>query len=223
VQGTDLGYAVLGAAVAAERRSRGVIAVSLRAAGAVTWPAARAWDSPVAAPLRGRAAVASGTITRDGREVAARSRAQAKALGAELISRFADQLVRSGLADEVVDRLMTTGAIDRAVTVVINHPATEALIVAVLEDPGVERLVGRALDSRMVVELTGRLLESEEMQLVLSHVMSSPELRAALGQQTAGLAGDVADGVRSRTVVADARAERLARSLLRRRQRPETQ
>lgn len=220
---TDLGYAVLGAAVAAERRSRGAVSVGIRVAGVAAWPAARAWDSALGAPLRGRATAASAALTRDGRTVAARSRSQAKAIGAELITRLADQLIRSGLADEVVDRLLTTGAIDRAVTVVINHPATEALVVAALEDPGVDRLFGRVLDSRLVVELTGRLLESEEMQLVLSHVMGSPELRTALGQQTAGLAGDVADGVRARTVVADDRAERIARSLFRRGSRPETQ
>jgi hypothetical protein len=221
VQSNDVGYAVLGAAVAAERRSRAVVALGVRAVGVATWPAARAWESGLAGPLRSRAAVASAALARDGREVAARSGAQARTIGGELIQRLADQLLRSGLADEVVDRLLTTGAIDRVVTVVINHPATEALLVSAFDDPGVDRLVARVMDSRLVDELTARLLESEELQEVLNYVMGSPELRAALAQQTAGLAGDMADGVRSRTVRADDRAERLARSLFRRPQRPE--
>jgi hypothetical protein len=52
------------------------------------------------------------------------------------------------------------------------------------------------MDSRMIEDLTTRVLESDEMQLVLDYVTRSPELRAALAHQTAGLAGDVAVGVR---------------------------
>jgi hypothetical protein len=54
------------------------------------------------------------------------------------------------------------------------------------------------------------------MRRVLGFVMSSPELRAALAQQSAGLATDLASGVRVRTSMGDDRAERLVRAILRR-------
>lgn len=182
-------YALLGAAEALERRSRGVVALGVRAAGVAAVPAVLAWRSPLAAPVRARAEETGAALARDGQATADRLRESAR--------------VR----------------VDDLATAVINHPATEALISKVVEDPGVDRLVARVLDSHLVDELTARLLDSDEMRLILDHVTRSPELRAALAEQTAGLAGDVAAGVRSRTVVADAATERFARSLLRRRPR----
>lgn len=191
-------------------------------AGIAVLPAAVGWRSPVAAPLRRRARDMSTGLADDGRELAEQSRVRAQEVVTDLLRRLAEQLEQSGLADQVVDRLLNSGALDRVIAVVINHPATEAMIANVLDEPGVERLVTRVIDSRMVIELTARLLESEEMDLILGHVMRSPELRAALAHQGAGLAGDVAVGVRSRTAVADAAAERLARAVLRRPRPPES-
>jgi hypothetical protein len=79
------------------------------------------------------------------------------------------------------------------------------------------------MDSRLVDGVTAQLLASEEMQAILDYVTRSPELRAALAHQTAGMAEDVAIGVRSRTYNADAAAERFARRLLKRRSKPEPQ
>ena len=50
----------------------------------------------------------------------------------------------------------------------------------------------------MLDELVSRLLESHEFQQILERVTRSPELRSALAHQTAGMAGDVADGMRSK-------------------------
>jgi hypothetical protein len=222
VERADFPYLLVGVAAAARRRVRGAIAIGVDAAEITAWPAAQVWRSPVAAPVRRRAEDAAGALADDGRVIVRRSRQQARIASADLIRRIADQIVRSGLADEVVDRLLQTGALDRVVTVVINHPGTEELITSALEDPGMARLVSKVMDSRFVDELTAQLLASEELRLILDYVTRSPELRAALAQQTAGLAGDVAAGVRSRTVVADDAAERFARSLLRRRPRQET-
>jgi hypothetical protein len=215
-----LAYLLVGAAAATERRTRNAVSVAARAASVAAWPAERMWRSPLGAPLRRRADQASAALEADGRELVRKGRVRARSTGAELLRRVGDQLVLSGLADEVVDRLLSTGAFDRVVTVVINHPATEALVANALDDPGLDRLIARVMDSRLIDELTARLLESEEMRLVLDYVTRSPELRAALAYQTAGLAEDVAVGVRSRTVVADDAAERFARRLIGRRHRP---
>ena len=183
-----------------------------RAASVATWPARRTWRSPLAAPVRTRAEAVSDGLARDGHELADRVRARTETIVREL----AEQIANSGAADELVERLLSSGAFDNVVTVVVDHPATEAAIANALDAPGMERLIARVMDSRMVDEIVARLLESDEMRLILDYVTRSPELRAALAHQTAGLAGDMAVGVRTRTVAADETAERVARRLLRR-------
>ncbi len=215
----DAPYLVLGAAAAAQRRSRGLVTLGVRVAGVATLPAALMWRSPLTAPVRSRAAHAAAALTDDGRHRVKRGREITTVAVGHRVRVLGERALRSGVADEVVDRLLSTGAFDHVVTVIINHPATEAMVSSAFDDPGVDRLIARVLDSRMIDELTARLLDSDEMRLVLDHVTRSPELRAALAEQTAGLAGDVAAGVRSRTVAADAATERFARSLFRRRDR----
>jgi hypothetical protein len=220
VERAQLPYVLLGAAAAGERRSREVVSVGARAAALAAWPVGRIWRSQLADPLRLRAGEASSGLAREGRELVERARVRAGESGAELLRRLGDQLGESGLADEIVDWLLSTGAFDRVVTVVINHPATEALVTTTLDDPALDRLVARVMESRMLDDLTARLLASDELQMILDHVIRSPELRAALTHQTAGLAEDVAVGMRSRTFRADAAAERVARALIRRPRRP---
>jgi hypothetical protein len=195
----------------------------MRATELATAPAAFVWRSAPALPLRLRVADVSAGFTVDGRGTVTRSLSRGRAVAGMSARRLGVQAIRSGVADEAVDRLLTAGVVDRVTTVVVNHPATEHMVDSVLDDPALDRLVSRVLDSRLIDELTARVLDSDEMRMVLEHVTRSPELRAALAQQTAGLAGDMAVGVRSRTVVADEAAERFARGLLRRRNRPQTQ
>jgi hypothetical protein len=219
VERSDLPYLLLGATAAGRRRSRGAVAFGVRAAGIALLPPVAVWRSPIAAPRRRRASDASAALSVSGRDTAGRVRSSAEVAAGYRARRVGEQVLRSGLLEEVVDRLLSRGAFDHVVAIVINHSATERMISSAFDDPGVDRLVAGILDSRMIDEVTTRLLDSDEMRLVLDHVTRSPELRAALAQQTAGLAGDMAEGVRSRTVVADAAAERFARSLLRRRPR----
>lgn len=218
-----LPYVVIGAVAAGERRSRAVASAGVKVAGAAMWPASVWWRSPLGAPVRNRVAAASQALERNGRELAARTGERARTDGARELKRLGDQLSESGLPDEVIDRLLSSGAFDRIITVVINHPATEALVVNVVDEPALERLVSRVMESRLVDGITAQLLASDEMQLILDYVTRSPELRAALAHQTAGMAEDVAVGIRARTYNADARAERLARRLLKRRPKPEPQ
>ncbi len=216
-------YVLLGAAVAGERRSREVVSTGVRVAGIASRPGALVWRSSLAAPVRTRANDTSSGLARDGRTLVRRAGTRARDAGLDLIRRLGDQLTESGIADDVVNWLLASGAFDRVVTIVINHPATETLLTNTLDDPALDRLVERIMESRMVDELTARIIQSEELQQVIDYVVRSPELRSALTSQGAGLAEDVAVGVRSRTVRADDTAERIARALLRRpRRRPET-
>jgi Flp pilus assembly protein TadB len=208
---------VVGAVVAGERGSRAIASVGVAAAGVALKPAGLWWRSPLGAPVRNRVAAASDALERSGRELVARTSDQARVSGSRELKRLGDQLSESGLADEIIDKLLSSGAFDRIVTVVINHPATEALVVNVVDEPALERLVSRVMESRLVDGVTA------QMQAILDYITRSPELRAALAHQTAGMAEDVAIGVRSRTYNADATAERFARRLLKRRSKPEPQ
>jgi hypothetical protein len=221
VQRAPLPFVLLGMAAAGERGSRAVLSVGARAAGVATRPVTLVWGSPLASPVRERAAGAADGLARDGRELLARTGARARATSAEALGRIEDRLDSSDLVDQAIDRVLGSGAFDRIITGAINHPATEALVVNMLDEPGLDRLMTRVMESRLVDELTAQLLGSDEMQAVLDYVTRSPELRAALAHQTVGLADDVAVGVRSRTFVADAAAERFARALFRRRRGPE--
>ena len=223
MQRESLPYVVIGAVAAGERGSRAVASVGVRAAEVALKPAGLWWRSPLGAPVRNRVAAASDALERNGRELVARTSDQARDTGTRELKRLGDQLNESGLPDEIIDRLLSSGAFDRIVTVVINHPATEALVINVVDEPALERLVSRVMESRLVDGITAQLLASEEMQLILDYVTRSPELRAALAHQTAGMAEDVAVGVRARTFNADAAAERFARRLLKRRTKPEPQ
>jgi hypothetical protein len=223
VQKDSLPYVVVGAVAAGERSSRAIVSAGARVAGIAARPAGVVWRSPLGSPVRSRVAAASDALERSGRELVARTSEQARDTGTRELKRLGDQLNESGLPDEIVDRLLSSGAFDRIITVVINHPATEAMVVNVVDEPALERLVSRVMESRLVDGITAQLLSSEEMQLILDYVTRSPELRAALAHQTAGMAEDVAVGIRARTYNADETAERFARRLLRRRPKPEPQ
>ncbi|HXD64321.1 MAG TPA: hypothetical protein VNV17_06885 [Solirubrobacteraceae bacterium] len=151
---SDLPYLLLGATTAAQRRSRGVVALGVRAAGIAAGPPVAAWRSPIAAPLRRRAGDASAALTVSGRDTAGRVRSSAGVATGYRVRHAGERVLRSGLLEEVVDRLLCTVAFDHAVTVVTNHPATERMLARALEDPGGDRLVSPMLDDRMLDEVT---------------------------------------------------------------------
>ena len=106
--------------------------------------------------------------------------------------------------------------LDRVVDAVLSDPRTEQLVDAVLSDPRTERLIVRVLESRLLDELTERVLASPELQRIVEHVAASPEVRAAVTQQTEGLAHDVVVDVRRRSERADDAVENRVRGWLHR-------
>lgn len=181
---------------AGRRGARRIAPVGSRAVGLTLWPAVQVYESPPVSRARARAAELSAAATRDGRDLVDRTGAWARATSSDLFRQL--------------------------ISAILSNPATETLLDEALADPAVERLATRVLDSALVDHLTKRLLDSDEMQLVLEHVTRSPELRAAVSRQTAGLAEDVAGGVRSRTAVADMASERMAQQFIRRLRGPKT-
>jgi hypothetical protein len=207
VERANFAYLLLGVAAAAENGTRSALSIGARTVEMATRPAALVWRSPVAAPVRGPASDLATSLERDGRELAERTSTRAR------------QAI-DPLADQVIDRLLSTGALDRVIVAAINHPGTDELLANTLDEPGLERLVARVMESRLVDDVVDQLLASDEMRRILDYVTRSPELRAALTHQTAGIAEDVAVGMRSRTAVGDVKVERFARSLVRRGRQP---
>ena len=193
-------HLLLGLAAASERRARESLAIGAAAAGVAALPARRVWRSGLATPVRERVDEAGRGLERDGRELAARARLTAREAAQPLVEQIAARVADERVVERAMAELIARGTIARV---------AEQLVEA--------GVAGEVVDARLVDEVTGRVLASEEMRRLLAYVTKSPELRSALAAQSAGLATDMAVGVRSRTSAADATAERLANSLLRRR------
>jgi DNA-binding TFAR19-related protein (PDSD5 family) len=135
-------------------------------------------------------------------------------------ARVGQAVIEQLLADDALDRLLQA-ALERPelaelLTEALDSPATERLVQTVLGSPGLDRLVARVLDSDFYDSLIDQILESEELWRLVEQIAHSPEVMEAINAGSASLAGEVADQVRRRTIVADDLAERIARGLLRR-------
>jgi hypothetical protein len=192
-------HLVLGIAAAGERRARGALSSGRAVAAVALVPAVRLWRSGLAAPARERAARATRSLEEDGQRLAIEARMRGHEAASPLVERIAGQLAEERVLERAVAELIARGTLARVAEQVV--------------EAGV---AGEVVDSRIVDEVTDRVLASEEMRRVLEYVTKSPELRAALAEQSSGLAEDLAQGMRARTSSADAAAERLVRSLTRR-------
>jgi hypothetical protein len=130
-----------------------------------------------------------------------------------------ETVLRTRLIERTTERLLSEGVVERMVTLVVEHPATERTVTLLLESTAVERLVLSIGQSELVDRMLNRVLASEQLDRVVKQIAESEEVRNALREQSAGMADDVTDELRSRTVAADAMLERFARSVIRRQQR----
>jgi hypothetical protein len=123
-----------------------------------------------------------------------------------LVLEALDEAFAGPLADELAERLVT-------------YEILERVTARLLEGETLERLVGGTLGSAFTQSATDQLLASDELRRIVAQVARSEDVRAALQDQSLGLATEVAGGVRERTVGVDETLERSARRLLRRRRR----
>jgi hypothetical protein len=134
-----------------------------------------------------------------------------RALDRVLAGTLPDAVVRSLLEHQVVERLASELVaeieIDAVVDAALEHETTQQLVTAIIASPGLDRLL---------VQATDRALRGPEIQRVIEHIAQSPEVRAALQQQSASLAGDMAQGLRTRAESLDEVAEKTVRGWLRR-------
>ena len=241
--GATFALAGVGLVSAGNRRIGRAVGAGRRTTLAVGAPV---WRSAPIAPVRRAGSIVLGGLVAEGGRHELRWRAELGTTVAELvdtvtgamvehavIERVAAQLLEAGTLervtepiaarvvespdlDRVVGRVLASPALDELIAKLLDSPSTDRIVAQMLASPGLERLVVKVMESRLVDDLTDQVLASEELQRVVSHIAQSPELRAAIAEQSVGLAGELADQVRARTVVADERAERAARRLLRR-------
>lgn len=143
-------------------------------------------------------------------------RAVDRVLAGPLPEAVARSLVEHRVVERIVAELAASGEFEKAVASVLEHEQTERTVRQVLASPATERLLVDALDSPLTLELADRLVRSPAFERVLRHVVSSPEVREALTQQTSTLAGEMAAGLRRRTVRLDDSAEHGPRRWFRR-------
>jgi hypothetical protein len=141
------------------------------------------------------------------------------------VARAADSLAQDGrdavddarrTMEELMVRALTAPEVEQVAVHVLDVMDLDRVVDAVLSDPRTERLVVRVLESRLLDDLTERVLASPELQRIVEHVAASPEVRAAVTQQTEGLAHDVVVDVRRRSENADDAVERRVRGWLHR-------
>ena len=167
-------------------------------------------------------------------------RALEQAFSGELVDAVADDLVRYRVVERVTERVLEEDTLDRVlaeaadsealrhgIARALDSPVAERLLSTALESPGVERMVSRIVESRVVEaavaqvvdEVIQRLPETEAMWVLVDQIAASPVVTEAITQQGTGFAEQVAGEVRAGSRNADARLERAARRLLRRRAR----
>jgi hypothetical protein len=187
---------------------------------------------------------------RDGAEQAIDA-ALHRALASRWAGQLAERLLTSPQADAALRRLLDGPAVDRIVVALVEarvvervtaeliaaevpaNVVTQALEAGVLDevvtralaDESVERtvetLLTRWFEGPLYDEVINRVLASAELWHLVDEIAHSPEVMEAITAGSASLAGEVADQVRRRTIVADDVAERITRKVLRRSPRKE--
>jgi uncharacterized RDD family membrane protein YckC len=119
-------------------------------------------------------------------------------VGRQLSEAIADLLVRHHFVERVARQMLATADLESAAVSVLEDKRTEQIVKRVLASPAFERMLVEALESQVAADITERLLSSPETERALERVLTSPAVRAALTQQTASLAGEMAVGLRNR-------------------------
>jgi len=185
-----------------------------------------------------RPAAATVKLARDGeREMRRRAgdglgRATIAIIDGALASSYADEavtrIVDSRVPELVAERLLADGIADHVAERLLSGPELERIVAMALEQPGVERIVSQVVASsviqdaiaRVADDAIARLRDSPAMWALIDEIAQSPSVTEAITAQGYGFADQVGDDIRERSRHADARLERLAWRLLRRRSPP---
>ena len=145
-----------------------------------------------------------------------------------VLDRALDRAEAAGLPQQVAERLLADGIAEQIAARLLGGPELERIVDSALENPAVERIVGQIVESRLLDEAVARVIDdtaaslpaSDALWALIDVIAQSPAVTEAITQQGAGFADQVAGEMRKRSRDVDARLERGAWRLLRRRARP---
>jgi len=151
----------------------------------------------------------------------------ARLLSGPHVERILELALASEPLQDALVRALDSPAAARALERALQSPGAERLLEFVLESPDTERMVTRIVNSRVVDDAVARVVDetaarlprSEALWTLIDEIAASPAVTAAITRQGAGFADQVADEVRDRASTVDAKLERAARRLIRRRPR----
>jgi ribosomal protein S28E/S33 len=178
--------------------------------------ATRAADAPFSAAL---------AAINGGRELDRRVRREIGAAIDEAILMTVDAVLARLLAADVIDRAMgrleETKAAQAIAQRLLDDGIAEQVAERVLAGPESERLLATAFRGPLVEEAVTELLETRAIWILVDEIARSPAVTEAITQQGTGFLDQLADSTRDRSRSADARVQRFADRLLRRRHDPE--
>ena len=141
------------------------------------------------------------------------------------VDRIVVALVETRVVERATAELMAADVPAHVVAQVLEAGVLDEVVTRVLADESVERtvdgLLTRWFEGPLYDDVINRVLASHELWRLVDEIAHSPEVMEAIAAGSASLAGEVADQVRRRTIVADDLAERVTRKVLRRSQRKE--
>ena len=148
-------------------------------------------------------------------------------LAGGVVDRALDRATATGVPERLAERMLAQGIADQIATRLLAGPELERIVERALESPGMERVVDRIVESRLIEQTITRVVDDvvgdlpscEAMWALIDVIAQSPAVTDAITQQGAGFADQVAGEVRERSRTLDARLERGAWRLLRRRAR----
>lgn len=120
----------------------------------------------------------------------------------------AEEILSTPEVGRILDGAMAGPLPEELTSSLVRHHVVERVIQELEEAGELERLLDRALDSPRSAEFVDRIIASEAFRHALERTLSGPELQAAITSRSSGLAGQVADDVRTRAARLDVRLHR---------------
>ncbi|MGO9489225.1 MAG: hypothetical protein ACLQBB_09400 [Solirubrobacteraceae bacterium] len=127
------------------------------------------------------------------------------------------RLLERDFTEQMIERIEASGLTQRIADRMLEDGIAEQIAQRVLNGPELERILTVAFQSSLPEELITQLLENEAVWILVDEIARSPSVTEAISHQGSGFVEQVTEGARDRSRDADARVQRFARRLRRRR------
>ncbi len=143
------------------------------------------------------------------------------ASGERTAARLLETVLDAVLSDQVLDRVLArieqSGVAQHVAQHLLESGVVEQIADRLLSGPEFPRMLRAAFRSELPDELVAQLLTSEAVWMLVNEVVQSPSVTDAITHQGMGFVEQVGSKARDRSREADARLQRLAQRLGRRR------